>query len=732
MLRLMAPISLGALLMVAFAPIAARADIKIVDPPVFASRSGSLDLVMVAGPVPQTYITQGVTTTAWVYQVCQRTAPMQNKCPDGSAHPLGGVHLQLTAGDTLKIRLVNNLPLIDVTGDKHVAENPSLAGNPTNLHTHGLIVEPHRAEGPNDPYGDYVFVELLNPANGAAPPPTVQPMQGAHTMVHPDMDVASGALDYAIQIPANHPSGLYWFHPHIHGVSVNQITAGMSGIITIGTPEGMCGDAACVAQVRAGAVHHIVLKDMQILADNTLHTQPDPTFCGVISQPAPNAVGVCAGDPTADPSYAGGSWFHTINGQVYPTIDVAQAGDIWRILNSSPSRSYQLSLDGDDTGKPVLMQVLSLDGVTIDSLALDARGSQEMARMLGGKAKPVPCPQPSSGGPSGLCTTTLRLMPSSRAEVRVVKQTAQTATFRTALYTTGPSGDSWPAIDLAHVTFAAGNNDVLPPLVVGTQGRDAMSAKGALMGDAELRPRGSMSLVNVETARAAAGGAVTGSAHHEGLVQAPSIAIDSDLKLGLRSSSDCVPLKEGHHRRIFFGYPTTVNFGLGYVEVDEKGREIEATRKAVLAFDPTGTTVCVPLGAKGAAVKEVWEFINLTGEDHNFHIHQTRFRLLSGGATAGTIVPTTLTGGLVLHDNVPLPSAVNASFCDGTAVPFYSGACRPVPVVVEIPFREIGDFVYHCHILEHEDGGMMARVRVVASPKQPGQAARADRHHHDG
>ena len=109
--------------------------------------------------------------------------------------------------------------------------------------------------------------------------------------------------------------------------------------------------------------------------------------------------------------------------------------------------------------------------------------------------------------------------------------------------------------------------------------------------------------------------------------------------------------------------------------------------------------------------------INLTGEDHNFHIHQTRFRLLSGGAVAGTTLPATLTDGLVLHDNVPVPRAANSDNCDGSVAPFYSGACRPVPVVVEIPFREIGDFVYHCHILEHEDGGMMARIRVVAPPE---------------
>jgi hypothetical protein len=60
------------------------------DPPMFASQRGALDLVMVAGAVPTT-ITSGVSTSAWVYEVYLRTSPMQNACPTGSAHPLGGV-----------------------------------------------------------------------------------------------------------------------------------------------------------------------------------------------------------------------------------------------------------------------------------------------------------------------------------------------------------------------------------------------------------------------------------------------------------------------------------------------------------------------------------------------------------------------------------------------------------------------------------------------------------------
>ena len=83
----------------------------------------------------------------------------------------------------------------------------------------------------------------------------------------------------------------------------------------------------------------------------------------------------------------------------------------------------------------------------------------------------------------------------------------------------------------------------------------------------------------------------------------------------------------------------------------------------------------------------------------------------------GIVLPTNTPDGLVLHDNVPLPRAAVTDNCDGTTDAFLSGACKPNTVVVEIPFHEIGDFVFHCHILEHEDGGMMARIRVVAPPR---------------
>jgi hypothetical protein len=60
---------------------------------------------------------------------------------------------------------------------------------------------------------------------------------------------------------------------------------------------------------------------------------------------------------------------------------------------------------------------------------------------------------------------------------------------------------------------------------------------------------------------------------------------------------------------------------------------------------------------------------------------------------------------------------VNEPFLRDTInVPFWDGKNPVYPVVkVRVDFRDPnteGTFVYHCHLLEHEDGGMMGLIRV--------------------
>jgi hypothetical protein len=73
-----------------------------------------------------------------------------------------------------------------------------------------------------------------------------------------------------------------------------------------------------------------------------------------------------------------------------------------------------------------------------------------------------------------------------------------------------------------------------------------------------------------------------------------------------------------------------------------------------------------------------------------------------------------------INGSQPNPSIEN-QVIDTIQVPFWDGNPEhPYPsVTVRMDFRgaDIGDFVYHCHIAEHEDAGMMAIIRVMpASP----------------
>jgi FtsP/CotA-like multicopper oxidase with cupredoxin domain len=680
------------------------------NPVKFESRDGRLDLIVTATTSSVRF--GGVTTTGWVYEVCRRESRTATSCLPGTIqNPYGGVWLHLRRNDTLHIRLVNKLP--PVPDAKHC--NADLANNPTNLHTHGLIVEPYRG----NPYGDYVFVEVRNPANAShcqptrhasrrPPAPEAGGMHGAASGgAHPDMDAADGAVEYAIHL-VNHPAGLFWFHPHVHGVALNQVTSGLAGVITVGEPADACGDADCRAAIEASRSHLLVLKDSEVLADGTLLNQQDASFCPptIVAGEAPRQ-GMCAGDA----QHAGGHWFHTINGQLYPSIDVGGNGAIWRIVNAAGSRSYDLSLAPDGGGEPVPLQVLSIDGITIDS-ALAANMSALQVQ-LGRKVDLFRCPDaPGARVGAAVCTRHIRMMPSSRATVRVLNDRAgaRHAVLRTDHYDTG--GDDWPAVDLASVALAPPAASVPMALNIASGAKDALSPTGVLGATSSLAQPGADRPMPLDQVRSQASAREPG-APSPGLRLAPEFAIDAPLKLGLRRDPDCANLAPGEHRRIYFGNPTPGKdgFGLATSVIGADGQEKHVT--PMRAFDATKTTICLTAsGDNENPTKETWEIYNLTDEDHNFHVHQTRFWLSSAapGQSQGA------DEALVLQDNVPLTHAQDAKNCDGSIANFKSKACQPQAVWARIPFTQIGDFVFHCHILEHEDGGMMARIRVVAPP----------------
>lgn len=147
----------------------------------------------------------------------------------------------------------------------------------TNVHYHGLAVTPLDT-------GDNIFVE-----------------------------VESGiTYQYDFTIPASHPQGLFWYHPHFDPFLNTQIAGGLSGGLIIGDI------LAPFPQLRNIPERVMLLKDLKT-EDGFAAVDPDP-----------------AGPTT-----------RTVNGLFQPRV-VMQPGQLefWRIGNIGSNIFYQLSLNG--------------------------------------------------------------------------------------------------------------------------------------------------------------------------------------------------------------------------------------------------------------------------------------------------------------------------------------------------------------------------------------------------
>lgn len=110
-----------------------------------------------------------------------------------------------------------------------------------------------------------------------------------------------------------------------------------------------------------------------------------------------------------------------------------------------------------------------------------------------------------------------------------------------------------------------------------------------------------------------------------------------------------------------------------------------------IAFDPASD---VPNITVKQGDVEDWIIENRSAELHAFHTHQIHFLLLDWS-------------GLPV-DEPFLRDTVN--------VPYFNGKTLQYPSVrLRMDFRDpnaVGTYVYHCHLLEHEDNGMMGLIRV--------------------
>ncbi|HEX7679847.1 MAG TPA: multicopper oxidase domain-containing protein, partial [Thermoanaerobaculia bacterium] len=101
---------------------------------------------------------------------------------------------------------------------------------------------------------------------------------------------------------------------------------------------------------------------------------------------------------------------------------------------------------------------------------------------------------------------------------------------------------------------------------------------------------------------------------------------------------------------------------------------------------------------------EEWTIVNASPELHTFHIHQTDYLVTAIDGKPVTMNHT--------QDSLNLP---------------YADAAGPHSVTIKIPFVNpaiLGEFVFHCHVLAHEDRGMMANIVVSKDAALPNPACK--------
>jgi len=113
---------------------------------------------------------------------------------------------------------------------------------------------------------------------------------------------------------------------------------------------------------------------------------------------------------------------------------------------------------------------------------------------------------------------------------------------------------------------------------------------------------------------------------------------------------------------------------------------------------------------------EIWEFYNTTVDAHPMHIHEVAFEVINRqGITISNQDTEAGTGIVQVDPNSPArpPEPWERGRKD-TVIALPGEVTR-----VKATFSSAGQFVWHCHIVEHEDNEMMRPYRI--GPEQPGQ-----------
>jgi FtsP/CotA-like multicopper oxidase with cupredoxin domain len=287
---------------------------------------------------------------------------------------LQGPTLHVLPGDTLNVTVTNLVPAPPPGSPTEVVSNPSNRCGDMTMTITSLNIHYH----------------------GTNTAPTCHSDEVVHTIIN-----SGESFQYSLHFPTNEPPGLYWYHPHVHGIAEAAVQGGASGAIIV-------GGIASFQPAVAGLPERVLVVRDQPVAGTSASAGTAPSWDVTLNYvPIPfNA--------TPTPGFT-------------PAIIKMQTGkkEFWRVSNSSADTILDLQLLYDNVAQP--LTVVGFDGVPI--------GSQD------GTAKPG----------KTLTQTDILIPPAGRAEFIVTAPSASVrkAIFQTLNIDTGPAGDADPTRPLA-------------------------------------------------------------------------------------------------------------------------------------------------------------------------------------------------------------------------------------------------------------------------------------------
>ncbi len=577
---------------------------------------------------------------------------------------LTGPAIDVKPGNTLRIFLHNALDANDPTCAANAPPGPECF-NTINMHFHGLHVSP---AGNSDNV-------LLNIA----------------PQTH---------FEYEVNIPADHPSGTFWYHPHRHGSTAIQVASGASGALIIRGDRhyvgGAPGDIDTILHDEAG----------RPMPEKIFLLQQIPYACfnapGKINQNSDGTWKCDAGqtgvvddfdDQLSSPTVWDTSGrFTSINGVVQPTLTMP-AGEIqrWRFIHAGIHDTVNLQIVPMVENAP--KAVLALRGVLTGNAKDQAQIIQQLCPTLvpdGSKAVAL-VPQFEIAA-DGLTRSAINPIG--------VDQKSQSGGIGTNFLQPGYRSDVLVAFP-HDGTYCLLNQAATPAE------RPHPGGGGGGQGPTETQLLATVTVSGGKPVASDLGAFIRQSLHdgNRNDRDLPKPALDGLLR-GDLSPWRGMP-EEGAASNS--SNPRKASFFIGeLVPHDPKSFGFFINGKA---YDPDRIDKEFTMQVNAT---EDW-VLTAEGEPHIYHIHVNPFEIMDVTFKGKSIFGPEGKC-LVPPDSLGLEN----QYC-GLWHAFKDTIFVQNDYEIRTTYdRYIGEYVMHCHILDHEDSGMMANILIVPDASAPG------------